>query len=99
MTDDPDTFRRIGDIARRTVDDMNRTRFVRALIGPPESPMPGPTADDLEAIGVVHRIARKAEVIRLDARARKDNTTAEDANEVLILTRALLRHLQREVIE
>lgn len=48
------------------------------------------TLDD-ETIAVLRRIERKAEVMKIDASARRQPSVAADANEIGILARIALR--------
>ncbi len=94
---EPDTFRRIGEITRGAAEALGKTRAAQIMEAAQElDPLPDdPDAEarfremeiefdaDPELLGIIRRIKRRAEVMRLDA--GRGTTARQDAEEIRIL--------------
>lgn len=70
---------------RRLSDAINERTRIGALLNAQEN-------SDVRA--ALHRIGRKADIMRLDARARGDHSVVADANEISLLVEIMLRAIE-----
>lgn len=94
MTDNRETFRRLGVIAAEAAESLTQTRAAQIMQAAQELD-PDDSAEarsrqlerefdtDPELLAIIRRIRRKAEVMRLDA--ARGSTARQDAEEIRIL--------------
>lgn len=105
MTDNPETFRRLGVIAAEAADALTQTRAAQIMQAAQELD-PDDAADarsrqlerefdaDPELLSIIRRIKRRAEVMRLDA--NRGSTARQDAEEIRILAEMAEKRLGGE---